>query len=67
MIAEGKLWKVAGGHQERARPRVECVSREEATQMAKEEHVKNGHWQRDAIKKSLLDPWIGCGNRQRNS
>ena len=26
MIAEGKLWKVAGAHRERARPRVECVS-----------------------------------------
>ena len=55
MIAEGKLWKIAGRHQERARPRVECVSREEVIHLAKEEHVKNGHWQRDAIKKSLLD------------
>jgi len=24
-------------------------------QLAKEEHLKNGHWQRDAVKKSLLD------------
>ena len=55
MIAEGKLWKVAGGHQARAKPRVECITREEATQLAKEEHTTNGHWQRDAIKKSLLD------------
>ena len=55
MIAEGKLWRVAGGHQERARARVECVSQKEATELAKEEHMKGGHWQRDAIKKSLLD------------
>ena len=55
MIADGKLWKVAGGHQARARPRVECVTREEATQLAKEEHETNRHWQRDAVKKSLLD------------
>lgn len=39
----------------RARSKVECVTKEEATQLAKEEHLKNGHWQRDAIKKSLLD------------
>jgi len=55
MIKEGKLWRVAGGHQARARPRVECVTRKEAVQLAKEEHLKNGHWQRDAIKKSLLE------------
>lgn len=55
MIAEGRLWRVAGGHQARARPRVECISQEEATELAKEEHLKNGHWQRDTIKKSLLD------------
>ncbi|KIM37847.1 hypothetical protein M413DRAFT_55916, partial [Hebeloma cylindrosporum] len=54
-IIDGKLWRVAGGHQTRARPRVECVTREEAMQLASEEHLKNGHWQRDAIKKSLLD------------
>ena len=55
MITEEKLWRVAGGHRARARPKVECVTREEAIQMASEEHTKNGHWQRDAVKKSLLD------------
>jgi transposase InsO family protein len=55
MIEEGKLWRIAGGHRARARPRVECITRKEAVQLAKEEHLKNGHWQRDAIKKSLLD------------
>jgi len=54
-IIEGKLWKIAGGHQTRARPKVECITKEEATRLASEEHLKNGHWQRDAIKKSLLD------------
>ena len=55
MIDEGKLWRVAGGHCMRARARVECVSPSEATELAKEEHTKNGHWQRDSVKKALLD------------
>ena len=55
MIEDGKLWRVAGGHSTRARSKVECVTRNEATQLAKEEHELNGHWQRDAVKKSLLD------------
>jgi transposase InsO family protein len=55
MIEDGKLWRVAGGHSTRARSRVECVTKEEATQMAKQEHESNGHWQRDSVKKSLLD------------
>jgi hypothetical protein len=57
MIEDGKLWRirVAGGHSTRARPRVECVTREEAVQLAKLEHKSKGHWQRDSVKKSLLD------------
>jgi transposase InsO family protein len=55
MIEKGKLWRVPGGHSTRARARVECVTREEATELAREEHVSNGHWQRDSVKKSLLD------------
>jgi hypothetical protein len=55
MIENGKLWRVAGGHGTRARSRVECVTREEATNLAKLEHESKGHWQRDSVKKSLLD------------
>ena len=55
MIEEGKLWRVAGGHSTRARSKVECITREEATQLAKTEHKTNKHWQRDSVKKSLLD------------
>ena len=55
MIEDGKLWRIAGGHSTRARSRVECVTREEAAQLAKIEHESNGHWQRDSVKKSLLD------------
>ena len=54
-IDEGKLWRVAGGHSTRARSKVECITREEATQLAALEHETNGHWQRDSVKKSLLD------------
>ena len=55
MIESGKLWRVAGGHSTRAWAKVECITREEATQLAKTEHKMNRHWQRDSIKKSLLD------------
>ena len=55
MIEDGKLWRVAGGHSTRARSRVECVTRQEATELARLEHESNGHWQRDSIKKALLD------------
>jgi transposase InsO family protein len=55
MISDGKLWRVAGGHRTRARSKVECVSPVEAVELARTEHAKNGHWQRDAVKKALLD------------
>ena len=55
MIEDGKLWRIAGGHSTRARSKVECVTRGEAVQLAKLEHESNGHWQRDSVKKSLLD------------
>ena len=54
-IEDRKLWCITGGHSTRARSRVECITREEATQLAKQEHKSNGHWQHDLVKKSLLD------------
>jgi Integrase core domain len=55
MVEDGKLWRVAGGHSTRARSRVEYVTRDEATQLARQEHEVNGHWQRDSMKKALMD------------
>ena len=55
MIENGKLWRVPGGHHTRAKSKVECITKEEATLLAKQEHESNGHWQRDSVKKSLLD------------
>ena len=55
MIEDNKLWFLAGGTKTRARSRQECVTQEEATQMAREEHEKGGHWHRDNIKIALLD------------
>ena len=55
MIEDGKLWHVGGGHSTRARSRVECVTRDEATQLAEQEHKTNKHWQCNSVKKSLLD------------
>ena len=45
MIEDGKFWRVAGGHSTRAKSRVECVTKEEASLLAKQEHKSNGHWQ----------------------
>jgi hypothetical protein len=55
MIEDNKLWHLAGGTKARARSRQECVTQVEATQLAREEHEKGGHWHRDNIKIALLD------------
>ena len=55
LIDEGKLWKLAGGHRNCARSKVECISRDKAIALAEEEHKNKGHWGRDAIKTSLMD------------
>ena len=49
------MWKVAGGHSTRARARVECITKDEAVALAGKEHIEQGHWARDSIKKSLID------------
>ncbi|KZP25626.1 hypothetical protein FIBSPDRAFT_664054, partial [Athelia psychrophila] len=54
-IGDGKLWRLGDGRSSRARPRVECVTREEAVAMAKVEHGERGHWGRDLVKIQLLD------------
>ena len=61
MMEDNRLWKVAGGHQNRARARVECVTKDEATNIAQKQHTENGHWGRDAVKKALMDR-IWCPN-----
>ncbi|KAH7918394.1 hypothetical protein BV22DRAFT_979774, partial [Leucogyrophana mollusca] len=55
MVEDGKLWRLTGGTAERARGRVECVTQEEATVLAAQQHAKGGHWGRDAIKIALTD------------
>jgi hypothetical protein len=55
MIAEGKLWYVGGGTRARAVARWECVTKEGAVELAKEEHEKGRHFYRDLIKIALLD------------
>lgn len=39
----------------RSRPHLECVSQDEAVELARIEHVRNGHWRRDLIKLRLVD------------
>jgi len=55
LIEEGKLWCLRGGTAVRARSKVECITKEEAKQLAKEQHENKGHWGRDAIKIALTD------------
>jgi hypothetical protein len=43
-IADGKLWFVGGGTGVRARVRQECVTRVEAVELARKEHIENGHF-----------------------
>ncbi|KAJ3765042.1 hypothetical protein FB446DRAFT_834202 [Lentinula raphanica] len=55
MVEDGKLWKVGGNGGARARPRVECITKAEAVEMAGTQHKEGGHWGRDAVKIVLLD------------
>jgi hypothetical protein len=54
MIDGGKLWLVGGGTLIR-RSRRECVTKEEAVELARQVHERGGHWYRDGIKIALLD------------
>ena len=58
MIEEGKLWRI-GDESDRARARLECVTKGETVQLAWEEHRNNGHFHRDNIKVKLLDRITG--------
>ncbi|KAG2079476.1 uncharacterized protein F5147DRAFT_555253, partial [Suillus discolor] len=55
LIENGKLWRLRGGTTVRARSRTECVTQEEAEQMATTQHEQMGHWGRDTIKIALTD------------
>ena len=55
-VKDGRLWKVTNGRSIRGITRMECISREEAFELAKHEHTTNGHWGCDLIKLRLLDP-----------
>ena len=55
LIDDGRLWRIAKGRSVRARARTECILQEEAIEMAKREHTKNGHWGRDLIKTKMID------------
>ena len=55
MIDEGKLWFIGGGTRTRAVARRECITKEEAVELARIEHEKGGHFHRDLVKIALLD------------
>ncbi|KAI0363825.1 hypothetical protein BV20DRAFT_910484, partial [Pilatotrama ljubarskyi] len=57
MIAEGKLWRLRTTTTTRARARVECITRAEAIEKARQCHEERGHWGRDSIKIALLDQY----------
>ena len=54
-IQDDKLWCIGDGRSTRARAQLECVTQEEAKELAHTEHVKNGHFSCDLIKIALLD------------
>ena len=54
MIEGERLWKIGDGS-DRARARLECVTKEETVRLAWEEHCNNGHFHQDNIKAKLLD------------
>jgi RNase H-like domain found in reverse transcriptase/Reverse transcriptase (RNA-dependent DNA polymerase) len=54
LIEDGKLWKLGDGS-DRARARLECVTKEETVRLAWDEHRNGGHFHRDNIKAKLLD------------
>ena len=54
-IDEGCLWRIGDGKSTHARPRLECVTQEEAKELARQEHEKNGHFGQDLVKIALLD------------
>ena len=49
MIDEGKLWFVGGGTWAQEVARRECVTKEEAVELARKEHEKGGHFHHDLI------------------
>ncbi|KZP07424.1 hypothetical protein FIBSPDRAFT_762940, partial [Athelia psychrophila] len=55
MVEAGKLWRIADGRRPRAMARVEVVTQDEMTELAREEHERGGHYKRDMIKTALLD------------
>ena len=55
LIEDGKLWRLRGGTTVRARCKVECVTQDEAKELAAKQHAEGGHWGRDAIKITLTD------------
>jgi hypothetical protein len=61
-IEDGCLYRIGDGKSIHARPHLECVTQEEAVEMARIEHKRGGHFGRDLIKISLLDricsPWL---------
>jgi hypothetical protein len=54
LIEGEQLWRLGDGS-DRARARVECITKEETVKRAWDEHRNNGHFHRDNIKVKLLD------------
>ena len=54
-IEGGKLWRIGDGKLTRARAHLECITQEEAKELAHVKHETNGHFGCDLIKIALLD------------
>jgi hypothetical protein len=53
LVDEGKLWRLRHSNMSRAKSRVECVTKDEAKELARQTHSEGGHWGRDTIKLTL--------------
>ena len=54
-IDGNKLWRIGDSKSTRACARLECITQNEAKEMACLKHEKNGHFGQDLIKISLLN------------
>lgn len=64
-IEDGRLWRIGDGKSTRARAQLECITQEEAVQLANAQHIRGGHFGCDLIKIALLDQI--CSPRQDKS
>ncbi|KJA12580.1 hypothetical protein HYPSUDRAFT_107971, partial [Hypholoma sublateritium FD-334 SS-4] len=57
-IEDNRLWKLGSSKSIRGEAKRECISQEEATDLAREIHRQNGHFHRDNVKSNMLTKFV---------